>query len=130
MSNTAPKKPGVAHQRRSQKASPLKYIGHGKEQKRATLLESIPDAFVSVDAEWKFTYVNQHAEEVLGKTREQLLGRNVWEVIPLPTDSLPYLNAHEAMSRQISLEFRQFHPRLNKWLSVRLYPFHDGLYGF
>jgi len=108
----------------------LKYIGHGEEQERAILLESIPDAFVSVDAEWKFTYINQHAEEVLGKTREQLLGKNAWEVFPLPADSLPYLNAYEAMNKQINLEFRQFHPRLNKWLSVRLYPFHDGLYGF
>lgn len=108
----------------------MKYIGYGKEQDRATLLESIPDAFVSVDAGWKFTYINQHAEEVLGKTREQLLGKNAWEVFHLPADSVLYLNAHEAMNKQISLEFLQFHSLLNKWLSVRLYPFHDGLYGF
>ncbi len=108
----------------------MKYIGHGEEQDRATLLESIPDAFVSVDIEWQFTYINQQAEEMLGKTREQLLGKNAWEVFHLPIDSLLYLNAHEAMNKQISLEFSQFHPLLNKWLSVRLYPFHDGLYGF
>ena len=129
-SNTSPRKSRAPHQRRSQKTSPLKYIGYGKEQDRATLLESIPDAFVSVDAGWKFTYINQHAEEVLGKTREQLLGKNAWEVFHLPADSVLYLNAHEAMNKQISLEFPQFHPLLNKWLSVRLYPFHDGLYGF
>jgi len=108
----------------------LKYIGHGQEQDRAALLESIPDAFVSVDTHWRVTYLNQHAEELLGKTREELLGRNVWEVFPLPADSLLYLHAHEAMNKQTSLEFSQFHSLLNKWFSVRLYPFHDGLYGF
>jgi PAS domain S-box-containing protein len=130
MSNTAPKKPLTPHQRKSQKTSPLQYVGHGEEQDRAALLESIPDAFVSVDTHWQFTYVNQHGEEVLGKTREELLGRNVWEVFPLPADSFFYLKAHEAMNQFTSLEFSQFHPLLNKWFSVRLYPFHDGLYGF
>jgi PAS domain S-box-containing protein len=130
MSDTAPKKPCAPHQRRSQKTSPLKYIGHGQEQDRAALLESIPDAFVSVDAHWQVTYVNKQGEQVLGKTREELLGRNIWEVFPLPADSLLYLHAHEAMNKQTSLEFSQLHPLLNKWFSVRLYPFHDGLYGF
>jgi two-component system, sporulation sensor kinase A len=130
MSNTAPKKPRTHHQRKSQKTSPLQYVGHGEEQDRAALLESIPDAFVSVDTHWQFTYVNQHGEEVLGKTREELLGRNVWEVFPLPADSFFYLKAHEAMNQFTSLEFSQLHPLLNKWFSVRLYPFHDGLYGF
>jgi len=130
MSNTAPKKPRTSHQRKSQKTSPLQYVGHGEKQDRAALLESISDAFVSVDRHWQFTYVNQHAEEVLGKTREELLGRNVWEVFSLPPDSFFYLKAHEAMNQLTCLEFSQFHPLLNKWFSVRLYPFHDGLYGF
>ncbi len=130
MSGSEPKKLRTSHQRKRQKTSPLKHVGHGKEQDRVALLESIPDAFVSVDTEWQVTHINQRAEEMLGKTREELLGRNVWEVFPLAADSLPYLNAHEAMNKQISLEFSQFHPLLNKWFSVRLYPFHDGLYGF
>lgn len=130
MSDTAPKKPRAPHRRRSQKTSPLKYIGYGQEQDRAALLEGIPDAFVSVDTHWQVTYVNKQGEQVLGKTREELLGRNVWEVFPLPADSLLYLHAHEAMNKQTSLEFSQFHSLLTKWFSVRLYPFHDGLYGF
>ena len=130
MSDIAPKKPRTSHLRKSQKTSPLKYVGYGQEKDRAALLEGIPDAFVAVDTGWQFTYINQHAEELLGKTREELLGRNVWEVFPLATDSLLYLNAHEAMNKQTSLEFSQFHVLLNKWFSVRLHPFHDGLYGF
>src|SRR5437588_11203342 len=100
MSHTAPKKPRAPHQRKSKKTSPLQYIGHGQEQARAALLENIPDAFVSVDTEWQVTYLNQQAEKLLGTTREALLGRKVWEVFPLPADSLLYLNAHEAMNKQ------------------------------
>jgi PAS domain S-box-containing protein len=34
------------------------------------------------------------------------------------------------MDKQTSLEFTVFHPRLGKWLAVRLYPFQDGLYSY
>ena len=130
MSGTAPKPSKISHQRRRQKTSALQYIGHGQEQDRTVLLENIPDAFISVDTEWQVTYLNQHAEKLLGTTREELLGRKVWEVFPLSADSVLYLKAHESMSKQTSLEFSQFHPLLSKWFSVRLYPFQDGLYGF
>src|SRR5579884_1173655 len=128
MPNNPSKQPRSSRQKKRQKSSPLKYVG--REQDSATRLESIPDAFISVDPSWRVTYANQRAEELLGKAREELLGRNIWEVFPLPADSLPYLRAHEAMDKQSIVEFTQFHPRLTKWLSVRLYPFQDGLYGF
>src|SRR3989440_5839575 len=130
MSHTGSKKQTSARHSRTRKASALKYVGHGTEQDRATLLESIPDAFVSVDTDWRFNYINHQAEALLGKTREELLGKNAWDIFPLPADSLLYRNACEAMDKQSSLAFTQFHPLLNRWFAVRLYPFQDGLYGF
>ena len=79
------KKRKSSPQPRTRKTTYLKYVGHGGDQERATLLERILDAFVSVDSQWCFTYVNHHAEALLGKTREELLGRNVWEVFPIPS---------------------------------------------
>jgi len=40
------------------------------------ILESISDAFYAVDEEWRFTYVNGKAEELWGRSREELLGKN------------------------------------------------------
>lgn len=115
---------------RSRITSALQYVGYGTDQDRAALLERLPDAFVSVDPQWHFTYVNAQAETLLGKKREELLGRNVWEVFLVPGDSVVYQNAHEALDEQSSLVFTDFHPLLNKWFTVRLHPFHDGLYAF
>jgi len=108
------KKRKSSPQPRTRKTTYLKYVGYGGDQERATLLERILDAFVSVDSQWRFTYVNHHAEALLGKTREELLGRNVWEVFPIPADSVLYRNAHEALEKQTGLVFQQFHPLLNK----------------
>lgn len=124
------KKQKSSRQVRSRKTSALQYVGYGTEQDRAALIERLPDAFVSVDLQWHFTYVNAQAETLLGKKREELLGRNVWEVFLVPADSLVYRNAHEALEKQSSQVFTDFHPLLNKWFAVRLQPFLDGLYAF
>src|SRR6266699_2810242 len=130
MPNMGPKKHKFPHHPRTRKTSALKYVGHGTDQERAALLERLPDAFVSVDPHWQFTYINRQAEALVGKGREELLGRNVWDIFPIPADSLLYRNAHKAMDMQTTLEFTQFHPLLNKWFALRLYPFQDGLYTF
>jgi PAS domain-containing protein len=53
------------------------------EGKVATILESITDAFVAFDRDWRYTYVNRAAAQILHKTPEELLGKQVWnEVFP------------------------------------------------
>ena len=39
-------------------------------------LESLGNAFCSLDLDWRYTYVNAEAEHVLGFSREELLGKN------------------------------------------------------
>ena len=48
----------------------------------ATLYEAIPQAFVALDAESRFVYVNTKAGAILGREPASLLGRNVWEEFP------------------------------------------------
>jgi DNA-binding CsgD family transcriptional regulator len=43
------------------------------------ILESISDAFFAVDREWRFTYVNRRTEELWSKSRQDLLGKILWE---------------------------------------------------
>src|SRR5215203_6164507 len=48
----------------------------------ADILESISDAFYAVDEQWRFTYVNGKAEDFWGRSREDLLSKNIWEEFP------------------------------------------------
>jgi PAS domain S-box-containing protein len=51
-----------------------------RERSRVTtLLENISEAF---DRDWRFIYVNREAERLVGRPREELLGRNHWELYP------------------------------------------------
>ena len=45
-------------------------------------LESITDGFYTVDAAWRVTYFNNEAERLLLVTRDEVLGRSLWEAFP------------------------------------------------
>jgi len=94
------------------------------DQHLADILESITDAFINVDSQWRFTYLNQQAEALLGTKREALLGSNMWEIFPAPPDSLHF---HQALDQQSSLAYTAFFPSFNKWFTVRLFPSQQGL---
>jgi PAS domain-containing protein len=46
------------------------------------VLESITDGFFALDAEWRFTYVNERAERAFERNRQLLVGRSIWEELP------------------------------------------------
>lgn len=96
-------------------------------QRTTKILESITNAFVAVDTQWRYTYVNHQAEQLLGKTREELIGKNCWELFPEIINSQAYTHAHRAVAEQISIEYEDFFITFNKWFAIRLYPSLNGL---
>jgi PAS domain S-box-containing protein len=100
-----------------------------RESKRRTedILESITDGFMAVDRQFRLTYVNRRAEEVLGQDRNRLLGRNFWEVFPEARESAFHRQYHAAMAGQEPVAFQEFYPPLDMWVEVRAYPYQDGL---
>ncbi len=93
-----------------------------------TILESISEAFIALNSEWCFTYVNHHAELLLQKTREELLGSSVWEKFAGAADSIFYEKYHEAVETQAAVRFEDFYALRSIWFEVRVYPSKDGLF--
>src|SRR5918997_776714 len=46
------------------------------------LLDSITDGIVSVDRDWRVTYLNSVSERLAGRSRESLLGKVLWKELP------------------------------------------------
>ena len=42
----------------------------------------MPAAFVRLDRDWRFRYLNAEAERLMGVRREELLGRSIWQAYP------------------------------------------------
>ena len=102
-------------------------VAREQVQRTRTILESITDAFWSVDREWRFVYVNHKAEELLGRKREDLLGKNFWEEFA-PAVGTEFEHAyHRAVAENVAITFEAFYPPHDRWYEVHAYPSPDGL---
>jgi len=97
------------------------------EQELADVFGRIDDAFLALDEEWRFTHVNNRAEEVLGRSAEDLLHENVWEVFPEAVGSTFQEQYEHALETQESVSFEEYYPPLETWFEVTAYPSADGL---
>ncbi|MGQ7295989.1 SpoIIE family protein phosphatase [Quadrisphaera sp. KR29] len=96
---------------------------------RATaLLEALPNGFALLDAEWRFTWVNEASARLAGSTREAMVGSVVWDALPGAQGS-PVEAAWRtavAQRRETVVEVQaSLDPPL--WLEVRAWPDGEGL---
>jgi PAS domain S-box-containing protein len=96
-------------------------------ERAADTLESISDAFYAIDEEWRFTYINGKAEELWGRSREELLGKNIWDEFPETVGSESYRQIKRAMEGGVTTEFETISPVLGAWVAGRAYPSAEGL---
>jgi PAS domain S-box-containing protein len=90
------------------------------------ILESITDAFVAVDRDWRFTYVNRRAAEYMGRDRDALIGGVLWEEFPILQGSLCERPIRRSMADRAALRFEAHAEHLNAWFEVRGYPTEEG----
>ncbi len=94
---------------------------------RNVILESIYDAFFSIDKEGVVIYWNNKAEKLLGKNRDEILGKNIWEVFKDASNSIFFKNYHKAIIENETQHFEAYSEVLKGWFEVSAYPSANGL---
>jgi diguanylate cyclase (GGDEF)-like protein/PAS domain S-box-containing protein len=96
-------------------------------QQPSDFLERISDAFVALDPEWVYRYVNQRAAELFGRTPETLIGRHIWTEFPDGVGQ-PFQLAYErAMREQVPVVMEAYYEPWQRWFENRIYPSADGV---
>ena len=90
-------------------------------------LESITDAFITVDRDWRYTYINRQAERLLGRERDTMLGRVMWDVCPELIGTAFEHHYRRAMGGEPGVSYEAFYPPLQGWFGVDCHPSEDGL---
>ena len=102
-----------------------------ESNERATnILDSITDGFIAVDGEWRLTYVNAKALEILRplhKTAATLLGANSWTEFPDLIGSHLENEYIRVMKERVTAEFEFFYTPLQSWFGFRIYPAKNGV---
>ena len=92
----------------------------------ATILESISDAFVALDADWRFTYANTEAQRSMGIRRDELIGRVFWDVFPATLNTDLETQYRRTMAERVALHFEYYYSAWKKWFEIQVYPAKDG----
>lgn len=96
-------------------------------QRMENLLESISDAFLSLDSQWRFVYINEKAALTFGRPREQLIGRNIWGEFPQLVGQPFYHAYHRAMAERRYVFVEDGYAANDTWFENRIYPADDGI---
>ncbi len=99
---------------------------HQKEVDSRILLEnvldSITDGFFIVNREWQVLFWNKAAEAILGKKKEALVGKLLWDEFP-EFEMLKWQDSYTIpLEKKQSVHFREYFPKYKIWADVSAYP--------
>lgn len=94
---------------------------------KKSLLDAHPTPFVSVDREFRTTFVSPAAQAQLGIDPQSILGRTIWEAFPgfENTDFAP--NYKRSMVERTSTVTTGYYEEFGRWYQASAFPFDDGL---
>ncbi|HEY9873640.1 MAG TPA: response regulator, partial [Candidatus Obscuribacterales bacterium] len=92
-----------------------------------TVLAGIQDQFYVLDREWRYSFVNDRVAEVVGIPKEELLGKNIWEMFPDLVGSEFYTQVHRTQTEQTVIRFEYCYLPWHRWFENRVYPFAEGV---
>ncbi len=91
------------------------------------MLDRISDGILAFDAGMNYTYLNERAGELLGRSAEELIGKNLEEEYS-GAGRTPFMEAcQRALETQSVVWLNEYFPATDRWLEGRVYPSEDGV---
>jgi serine phosphatase RsbU (regulator of sigma subunit) len=88
----------------------------------------MPAAFCLLDVDWRFRYVNDAVERLLGRPRQDLVGESLWAAFPGMVGSVFEAGYRSAVASGEPVTFEAAYPDAgHSWFEVRAWPGPDGL---
>lgn len=97
------------------------------ETRMQDVLSSIRDGFVIFDYDWRLTYLNERELEIIGRSREDVLGKSLWELFPDLIGSEFERCARKVMLERNPIELEFYYSSLSGWFEIKIYPTPEGI---
>jgi PAS domain S-box-containing protein len=92
-----------------------------------TTLDSLTDGFVSVDPQWRITYLNPASLAMLELTGEQAIGQSLWDVLPGLRGS-PFEESYRlCMATRTVRRVEAYYEPLQMWARASAFPSEQGI---
>lgn len=100
---------------------------NAKAAELTSVFERITDAFIALDNNWNYTYINKKAEEMHGKPASEMLGKNIWEQFPDVVLEPFYDALQTAKETQLPQRLQLYFSKTGRWFEDLIYPTEDGI---
>jgi len=97
------------------------------DERLVGILTNINDGFLTVDRQWRHTFLNRKACELVHRRSEEILGATLWETLPGMAGTAAYPELQRAMRENAPVRCEFQYDPLNTWFELCAYPNRDGL---
>jgi PAS domain S-box-containing protein len=97
------------------------------KQSAVTTIERVSDAFVSLDRNWCYTYMNKKAGEIFARDPKTMIGKHIWTEFPEGVGQPFYHAYHKAMNEQKYVYLEEYYEPYDQWFENHIYPSPDGI---
>ena len=89
-------------------------------------LEGLMEGFVAYDQDWRMTYMNAAGERILGRKREDVLGKTWHQAFPHAVGN-PVDHMYQRVMRSRTGErMEYYYPQYRRWLEISASPVKSG----
>lgn len=97
------------------------------EYRYVELVDRITDGFIALDKNFRYTYINKKAGEMIHRNPESMIGKNVWKEFPEAVGSATFQAFMEAWEKQHYVNNVDYFAPLDLWQENHIYPSPKGL---
>lgn len=97
------------------------------ESQITSLLEQMTDGYIKLDRNLNILYMNKESERVLGRLREELIGKNIADELPLEAHSPICKASIKARTENVNTVAEDYLTNIGKWLEAHFYPSTDSI---
>src|SRR5436305_14364285 len=91
------------------------------------ILDRISDAFVALDKNWRYTYMNKRAGEIFNRDPQKMIGKHIWTEFPEGIGQPFYKAYYKAMEEQKYIYLEEYYQPYDRWFENHIYPSSEGL---
>ena len=93
----------------------------------AELVESITEGFQAFDDQYRLTFMNGAAEQMLNRSKAELIGKPIWGQFPAIIGADAEHLLRRVMSQRQPGSCESFYQPSQRWFAINVYPFRDGI---
>jgi PAS domain S-box-containing protein len=91
------------------------------------IFDRITDAFIALDNDWNYTYVNKKAAELHNRPIQDLIGKNIWKEYPDVMGEHFYAALQTAKKTNEAQRQVLYYSKTGRWFEDLIYPSPDGI---